>query len=664
MKEKLIRMFFKCNSNLSMKEIVCYNNELFNMNIYTNAFNTTAPTKGENLFYNSEINEVCDENSHNFKLKTKDNEEYNITIEFEDDGIDLLDAQCDCNNFIKSGISCEHIYACLYKNKALQNNIKLKEMINTTKKDIMKLNNFVINFVDKNIKLIEKISNFGDKYIIDILENSNSNILQYYNEKNLEGCTEGILFSKYERLLHSLQYIGELIINFKYEFDKNLNKKETKTLIKDFELVLKEFDNLLDSLDKKTTESDKKLLSLSNRESLIIKCYFELFSINKKLIYKSMYFSEKIKNEISKKLSNFREKIYLSNNVTLDVYNEIRKENSNIDNYELTEKMEYIDNNDEIPKTELEIKKEKLEIKINSDETTLDELIEIRTIMPDLYFKEWDINYVEERINSKIENLENIKEIEKIKAELKKIGLEFSICDRTIRRIKGIKPEDVEKLDKVDLEYFIYNSDNIFTLINIKKQMQKYKFSKEKYADINEYINSSIDSIYRVDELKKVKQKLTEYKFDLSYVDKAIYNLKFNIHKQSNDPLIRKLDAYIETRPMGVLEKVGEDNIKNGRDNRIIEKAISNKKKKLKEIKKLKRRIAFNKVLDTLSNIEELLSIFTSKSKKTKKHNYNLYDYSLLEQEEILNGNYEPYQFEEEELEEDDYYFEDDLDSE
>lgn len=31
-----------------------------------------------------------------------------------------------------------------------------------------------------------------------------------------------------------------------------------------------------------------------------------------------------------------------------------------------------------------------------------------------------------------------------------------------------------------------------------------------------------------------------------------------------------------------------------------------------------------------------------------------------LEQEEVNNGNYEPYNFEEEELEEDDYYSEDD----
>ena len=100
-----------------------------------------------------------------------------------------------------------------------------------------------------------------------------------------------------------------------------------------------------------------------------------------------------------------------------------------------------------------------------------------------------------------------------------------------------------------------------------------------------------------VNELKKVKQKMKEYGFSLTYINKAIFNLRFNIYKKSNDPLIINLDTYIENTPLEVLEKVSEDNIKNDRDNRIIEK-----------------------------------------------------------------GNYEPYQFEEEDLEEDDYYFEDDLD--
>ena len=148
---------------------------------------------------------------------------------------------------------------------------------------------------------------------------------------------------------------------------------------------------------------------------------------------------------------------------------------------------------------------------------------------------------------------------------------------------------------------------------------------------------------------------MKEYNFDLSYINEAIYNLKNNVYKESNDPLIRKLDAYIESTPMEVLEKVSEYNIKNDEDNRIIQKAIKNKKKKIKELNNQKRKNVISNTLGVFSVLDSILSLFSS---STKRNNSN---YSDIEKDEILKGNYEHYQFEEEDLEEDDYYY-DDLD--
>lgn len=323
------------------------------------------------------------------------------------------------------------------------------------------------------------------------------------------------------------------------------------------------------------------------------------------------------------------------------IYNEVTKlKNINFDIEDINKK---------------EKEKNKIEEQIYKDNISIEKLIEIRKVMPELNFDKNDIEYVEERINNYVEELESIEQIQQIKNKLKEIKLSVSYCDRMIRRLKGIKEQDVVKLDKDDLEYFLYNSDDIYVLLSIKYNMAKYKFGIENCNDINEYINSAIDSIYKIDELKEVKQKMKEYGFDLSYINKAIFKLKFNVYKESNDPLIRNLDAYIENTPLEVLEKVSEDNIKNDRDNRIIEKAIKNKKKKIKEIEKLRKKEAKQ---NKLINLDTLFSLFTRSSTK-QDNNYN---YSSIEEEEIRKGNYESYQFEEEDLEEDDYYFEDDLD--
>ena len=301
---------------------------------------------------------------------------------------------------------------------------------------------------------------------------------------------------------------------------------------------------------------------------------------------------------------------------------------------------------DDINKKEKQ--KSKIEKQIYSDYISIEKLIEIRKVMPELNFDKSDIEYVEEKINNFIEELESIEQIEEYKVKLKEIKLSVSSCDRAIRRLKGVNEKDIDNLNKEDLEYFLYNSEDIYLLLAIKHNMSKYKFDTETHNDINEYINNAIDSIYKIDELKKVKQKMKEYGFGLTYINKAIFNLRFNIYKKSNDPLIRKLDTYIENTPLEVLEKVSEDNIKNDRDNRIIEKGIKNKKKK--SIKENKQSI--------FAGINSFFSLFTSSSKNTNDNS----NYSSIEEEEIAKGNYEPYQFEEEDLEEDDYYYEDDLD--
>jgi len=89
-----------------------------------------------------------------------------------------------------------------------------------------------------------------------------------------------------------------------------------------------------------------------------------------------------------------------------------------------------------------------------------------------------------------------------------------------------------------------------------------------------------------------------------------------------DERLFDYLDSFIESLPLEVLEQARLNTIKENGDTSILDQAIRNKKE---------------------SKNNSFFGLFSSKNdKKVPK-----------------NNTYEPYQFEEEELEEDDYYYED-----
>lgn len=453
--------------------------------------------------------------------------------------------------------------------------------------------------------------------------------------------------------------------------EENLKKVSCTCLYHNRDIYCKHIYALLYELSKKEKEEARKrykkyVLYNANQVNNFFIEVNDLIKYNKEklsddffLIYEDIFYhldgryeELKLDNKSLSQLNDYLKIIKKDYKKVEDVYNKVIKiKNINLDIDTLKKETK-----------EKQLNKSKIEKEMYKDNISIERLLELRKQMLDLSFYDEDIKYVEERVNCLIEELEDIDKIEKLIPKLKENNLSTVACVRTIRRLKGIKVEDVEKLDKQDLEYFIHNSDDIFVLINIKKNMSKYKFDEETYNDIEEYIKSAIDSIYEIDKLKEVKKLMKEYKFNLSYINEAIYNLKNGIYKENKEPLLRKLDAYIESTPLEVLEKVSIDNQVNKRDNRIIEKAIKNKKKKIKEIERKKRKEAMNDLLHSFAKLGAIFSVFSSNSKSSKHSTFNDHNYSSIEQEEILKGNYEPYQFEEEDLEEDDYYFEDDLD--
>ena len=204
--------------------------------------------------------------------------------------------------------------------------------------------------------------------------------------------------------------------------------------------------------------------------------------------------------------------------------------------------------------------------------------------------------------------------------------------------------KDIDKLNMEELYECVQDCEDIYELLELRNRMNDFSYDEEEIEDADDRIREFIDSVFIVDELKKIKLKMKEYKMNTKYVNKAIMDLVLGRYEDSEDPLIRSLDEYIESLPMDVLQKLDEDNVKNGYDPRIIRKAIHNKEKKKEIIEKENRR---NSIIVLFNDISALLNVFNGKKSKSKS-------------KDILMD-CEPYQFEEEELEEDDYHY-DDLD--
>jgi hypothetical protein len=163
-------------------------------------------------------------------------------------------------------------------------------------------------------------------------------------------------------------------------------------------------------------------------------------------------------------------------------------------------------------------------------------------------------------------------------------------------------------------------------------------------------------SNYKNMNVSKIKKEYDKGNLDIIDLDLLGYNYEELFPDRNNDPLLDRLDKFIESMPLEVLEKARKETLLEGEDTRIFDKAINNKiayQKKLEKEKKKERkemrRILFKGFFDGLFG----------GSNESFNSDFN-HDLSSWEKEELNKGNYDPWNFEEEELEEDDYYYEDD----
>jgi len=148
----------------------------------------------------------------------------------------------------------------------------------------------------------------------------------------------------------------------------------------------------------------------------------------------------------------------------------------------------------------------------------------------------------------------------------------------------------------------------------------------------------------------KIKEKFVQKNIDIIDLDILGYNYEELFPDANDASLFDKLDRIVESLPKGVLEKDIEQTILEGKDTNIFDKEIINEIAYQKELEKEQRReqkemrrIKFKGLIDEIFGATENNTVFFNNESESGKKDYELY------------------QFEEEELEEDDYHY-DDLD--
>ena len=203
---------------------------------------------------------------------------------------------------------------------------------------------------------------------------------------------------------------------------------------------------------------------------------------------------------------------------------------------------------------------------------------------------------------------------------------------------------------------------NALELIDALNENDKYEFSKDIISDIEEQIDYKIEESESLVELYKIKQKQKEYNMDTSLVERMIKRKK---------PLIDEDIETLDTEEIEYYIYDGFDSLTPNQRELLLNKAkiskinISDIEYLIEQIEELKEsekeQEEYNETTDYISAnnyIEEPKNKVTLGDFIIANSIYSMLN-EKEEKKESKSNDYEPYQFEEEELEDDDYYFED-----
>lgn len=247
--------------------------------------------------------------------------------------------------------------------------------------------------------------------------------------------------------------------------------------------------------------------------------------------------------------------------------------------------------------------KEKIEYKLYEEDLNLEELLKLKKNMEQYDFSNSDMEYVDDLIKEQIDLISDINTIRKLKEKYEQYNYDLTFFDKAIYMSNLLKTKAIENMTKEELEY-IYEKEelDILSLLRLYTSMKQYDFDEFDIGCVRDEIKEKIEDLLETDKsiskLKQIKHKSLLYKCDTELIDKYLAMDKKN--KKENKRMFKK--AAILGLVSGLIDNASSSN----------EESSSN--------------------MDLMTWEEDLVN----------------------------KQEYEPYHFEEEEMDEDDFYYEDD----
>lgn len=164
--------------------------------------------------------------------------------------------------------------------------------------------------------------------------------------------------------------------------------------------------------------------------------------------------------------------------------------------------------------------------KIEDDEIDILDLIDVLNRKEQYDFEEEDIWDIEDNINYQIEEEKNIKKLEEIKSKLEKYNMDSTFTNKMIKRRKPLKDYDINKFDKEEVEYYIYDGFDMLT-----KVQRLILINKAKELNVDE---DDID--YLIEQIDECNEdELDEQEYIKEQNDSSILSNIFNALFQSNE---------------------------------------------------------------------------------------------------------------------------------
>lgn len=263
---------------------------------------------------------------------------------------------------------------------------------------------------------------------------------------------------------------------------------------------------------------------------------------------------------------------------------------------------------------------------------------------------------------------EKEKMLEKYKDNIVKIY-------EVMEMIKSIVNDNKKYLESIYINTFLRVNDNYLDYLKRLEYYEKSKDIKEFYYAFTQSFKylSGISTEYNeiVDEIEKEKKRYEELERKRQE-DRIKEQEEMEDEEEEEeegvleysaeaDKIIDRLDNILASLPIDVLEEYKKNNLEDGNDVSMFDKAIEEKKRREQELyrqkakwRKRARRVA---LFSFLAGVFEGLKDFHGNS---STYFDDSTDYLMpWEKDQVDSGEYEPYQFEEEDMDEDDYYYED-----